>query len=227
MALLSFEFDFFIKSCRHFIGILAWTWAIFVFCLSYIGRSNSYNNNEHYYLNNNNYHRNGAHGAPSLYRTVFLPILKVLLVAPSASLAGPVPNPAPSPTVASEVSPQPSQPNANPVAIPWGQGVIVDGRAAQHIPQQGPIGGFIYCAGCSPINPGQLVIPGNIPLAQAFSASGVLPPPIAKAVQDGLEPSELQNLNAGKDEPGSGQKIWDDSAVPVQQMALHDDGRYR
>lgn len=220
MALISLEFDFFVKSCRHFIGILAWTWAIFVFCLSYIGRSNSYSNNDHYYLNDNN--RNAA---PSLYRTVFLPVLKVLLVAPSASLAGPVPSPSPTVSTDTATAANSAQVQAtgaasgHPVVIPWGPG-LAGGPA-----QATPLGGFIYCAGCSPINTGQLVIPANIPWNRALSASGVIPPPIAKAGRDGLE-QQLNGLG-NEEEPGKEQRLWDDGGIPVQEMALHDDGRYR
>lgn len=185
-----FEFDFFIKSCRHLIGIVAWTWAIFVFCLSYIGRGN------YHYNNHNNFHE---YVPPTLYQSVFVPVLKVLLVAPSTSLAGPLPQ---------QQQQQIQAGNHNP-------------RPATNLPWQavgGPGGGYVYCADCSPLTQDQVVLPANFQVNQkaASEASGVLPP--------------QQQINSlGAAEPGKqpGAKTFSDGGVPVQQMAMHDDGRYR
>ncbi|ODM98258.1 Cuticle protein 6 [Orchesella cincta] len=169
-----FEFDFFIKSCRQFIGIIAWTWAILVFCLSYLGRGN-YN-----HINNNN-----EYGPPPLYQTVFVPILKVLLVAPSAALAGPIHQ-------------LQQQQQALPQFIPWNQ--------------VGNSGGFIYCAGCGPLSPQQLVFPANSPLTKSILAK-------SEGVNNPVSQQQQHQ------EPGKGNG-WEDGVIPVQQMSLSDDGRY-
>lgn len=123
-------------------------------------------------------------------------IISVLLVAPSA-LAGPVPAAAP------EATPDPHQQAA--ILLPWG---VVGGQVASP-------GGYVYCAGCSPINPQQLVLPLNAKDLPLISASGVLPP--------NQIPTEKEINGLKEDDPEK--KGWE-GAIPVQQMAMHDDGRY-
>ncbi|CAL8102759.1 unnamed protein product [Orchesella dallaii] len=114
-------------------------------------------------------------------------IVSVLLVAPSA-FGGPI----------HQVQ-QGSLPQAQ--LLPWGQG-------------NSP-GGFIYCAGCGPLNHQQLVFPANFALSKAIL-------PKFEGVNN---PVPQQQLGNGEPEPGT-RNGWEDGAIPVQQMSLSDDGRY-
>jgi hypothetical protein len=74
------EFEFIFKWFRNCVSVLAWVWAVILFILGYYG--NDFENN-----NNNNEREPG-------FRHFFLPIVKVLLVAPSmvsfGASAGPI-----------------------------------------------------------------------------------------------------------------------------------------
>jgi hypothetical protein len=70
------DFDLLIKWLRQLISVIAWSWAILVFIVGYLGRGGEYDPYDHT-------HR----GAPPYFTSVFLPVLKVLVVAPGSAFA--------------------------------------------------------------------------------------------------------------------------------------------
>jgi len=137
------EVDFLWKSLRGLISIVAWTWALLVFSLGYFGRGGGDYN-----------HIANTHevGPPPLFTSVIVPVLKVLVIAPSGVVGDFAPGTA---GVHASVQAFPGGPS-----VGGGYGAL--GRAGEQqeswaLPQQqrqqfgqSNGGGVQWCAGCLP-----------------------------------------------------------------------------
>jgi hypothetical protein len=66
------DFDLIVKSVRHTISLLAWTWALIIFFLSYFGHQGG---GEYNHITNDM--EDAQNHAPPLFSSVIIPILRI------------------------------------------------------------------------------------------------------------------------------------------------------